>query len=83
MVVGVNTAPSPIPLGEQMETAADSEFVQPHLHGTELARCRDNAGRGTQYVCTCLEMLTLSCRLSLIYRGQHNKDVNQASQPRN
>lgn len=38
MVVGVNTAPSPIPLGEQMETAADSEFVQPHLHGTELAR---------------------------------------------
>lgn len=26
-------------------------------------------------------MLTLSCRLSLIHGGQHNKDVNQASQP--
>lgn len=51
--VGVNRAPLPIPLGELMETNDDSEFVQPHLHGTDLARCRDNAGRGTQ---VCLHM---------------------------
>jgi len=35
-----------------MGTSAGSEFVQPYLHGIELARCRDNTGRGTQ----CLHM---------------------------